>query len=79
MDPQVAWFILLNPLVAAAAILLLARRSPGTATFLSVMSSVLGLVAGFAAFASRGGHGPAQVLEVPWIDFGRYFAYRSAS
>ena len=73
MDPQVAWFILLNPLVAAAAILLLARRSPGTATFLSVMSSVLGLVAAFAAFASRGGHGPAQVLEVPWIDFGPIF------
>ena len=70
MDPQVAWFILLNPLVAAAAIHLLARKSPSTSTFISVMSSILGLIAAFGAFSWRGGHGPAPVYEVPWIDFG---------
>src|SRR5438045_5099140 len=70
MDPSVAWFILLNPLIAAAAIHLLCRKAPSTATFISVLSSVLGLVAAIAAFSWRGGHAPAPVFEVPWIDFG---------
>jgi NADH-quinone oxidoreductase subunit L len=72
MDPHLAWFILLNPLVAAALIHLVFRRSAGTSTFISVMSSVFGLVAGIGVFTTGGvhGHGPAPLIEVPWIDFG---------
>jgi len=70
MDPQLVWFILLNPLVAAALIHLVARKSADTSTFLSVASSVFGLVAAIGVFTSGHGHGPAPVLEVPWLDFG---------
>src|SRR5215211_4328046 len=73
MDPKVVWFILLNPLVAAAIIHLLTRKSPSTSTFISVVSSILGLIAAFAAFASPGGHGHVPAYEVPWIDFGPAF------
>ncbi len=72
MDPQLVWFILLNPLVAAALIHLLFRKSAGTSTFISVMSSVFGLIAAVGVFTSGGGHGRGTVptIEVPWIDFG---------
>ena len=46
MDPRLAWFILLNPLVACALIHLLARKSPGTSAALSVASACFGLLAG---------------------------------
>jgi NADH-quinone oxidoreductase subunit L len=70
MDPQLVWFILLNPLFAAALIHLVFRKSASTSTFISVMSSVFGLIAAIGIFTSGGGHGPAPVIEVPWIDFG---------
>src|SRR5215218_943816 len=73
MDPKVAWFILLNPLLFAALIHLFCRRSASTATYLSVVSSLFGLVLAFAAFNSGGGHGRAPVFEVSWIDFGPAF------
>jgi len=70
MDPQLVWFILLNPLIAAALIHLVARKSPSTSTFISVMSSVFGLIAATGVFTSGGGHGHAPTIEIPWIDFG---------
>ncbi len=70
MDPQLVWFILVNPLIAAALIHLVARKSASTSTFISVMSSVFGLIAAIGVFTSGGGHGPAPIMEVPWLDFG---------
>lgn len=72
MDPNLAWFVLLNPLVAAAFIHLVVRKSAATSTFVSVASSLFGLIAAIGIFVSGGGHGhgPATALEVPWLDFG---------
>jgi NADH-quinone oxidoreductase subunit L len=70
MDPQLVWFILFNPLLAAALIHLFARKSASTSTFISVASACFGLLAAAGIFASGGhGHEPAKI-EVPWIDFG---------
>ena len=78
MEPHLAWFILLNPLVAAVFAHLIGRRSPGTSKTVSVLSSVLGLVAAIAAFSSFStavGHEAEYkfVSEVPWLDFGKAF------
>ncbi len=70
MEPQPAWFILLNPLVAAGLIHLVFRKSASTATFISVMSSLVGLMAAFWIFSMGGHHGESPKIEVPWIDFG---------
>ncbi|HET6408795.1 MAG TPA: NADH-quinone oxidoreductase subunit L, partial [Chthoniobacteraceae bacterium] len=69
MDPNLVWFILFNPMIAAAVIHLVTRKSSGLSTFISVASSVFGLIAAFGIFFTRGGHGP-QFVEIPWIDFG---------
>src|SRR5438128_12430890 len=70
MDPKLAWFILLNPLVFAAFIHFFCRKSPTTASFFSVVSSLLGFVAAAGAFFSGSGHSSVQAFEVPWLDFG---------
>src|SRR5687767_10948836 len=67
MDPHLAWFILLNPLVAAALIHLLARRSPGISQVISVFSACFGLIAALGIWSSSS---RVTRLEVPWIDFG---------
>lgn len=72
MDPNLVWFILFNPLVAAALIHLVTRKSTGFSTFISVASSVFGLIAAIGIFFSGGGHGPFSV-EIPWLDFGPAF------
>jgi NADH-quinone oxidoreductase subunit L len=69
MDPNLVWFILFNPLVATALIHLVTRKSPGTSIFISVASSVFGLIAALGIFFTGGGHGPNSV-EIPWLDFG---------
>src|SRR5688572_1617486 len=69
MDPNLVWFILFNPLIAAALIHLVTRKSPGVSTFISVASSVFGLIAAIGIFATKGGQGLNQV-EIPWLDFG---------
>ncbi len=69
MDPKVVWLILLFPLFASAVIHLFGRKYPGFSTFLSVLSSLVGLVCALAIFKSSG-HGAAPVYEIPWIDFG---------
>jgi NADH-quinone oxidoreductase subunit L len=69
MDPNLVWFILFNPLVAATLIHLVTRKSAGTSTFISVASSVFGLIAAIGIFFTGGGHGP-QSVEFPWLDFG---------
>jgi NADH-quinone oxidoreductase subunit L len=68
MDPNLVWFILFNPLVAAALIHLVSRKSAATSSFISVASSVFGLIAAIGIFFSVG-HGPVWV-EIPWLDFG---------
>jgi len=70
MDSNLVWFVLCSPLVGAALIHLVFRKSAGTATFISVMSSVVGLFAAIGVFTMGADHGPAPVIEVPWIDFG---------
>jgi NADH-quinone oxidoreductase subunit L len=69
MDPNLVWFILFNPLVAAAAIHLVTRKSSETSTFISVLSSVFGLIAAFGIFTTGGGGS----FEIPWLDFGPAF------
>jgi NADH-quinone oxidoreductase subunit L len=67
MDPHLPWFLLLNPLVAAALIYLFLRRTPGTAALLAVASACFGFLAAVGIWFSGG----ASIgLEVPWIDFG---------
>ena len=75
MDPNLAWFILLNPFIAAVLVHFILRKSPGTSAAVSVLSSVLGLVAGFAiffSFSNAVSHEAEYKLatEVPWLDFG---------
>jgi NADH-quinone oxidoreductase subunit L len=67
MNPQLAWFLLFNPLIAAALAHLFFRRSPGTSAFVSVASACFGLLAAVGVWFSPN-HVPT--LEVPWIDFG---------
>ena len=45
MDTNLVWFVLINPLVAAALIHLVFRKSASTSTFISVASSIFGLIA----------------------------------
>jgi NADH-quinone oxidoreductase subunit L len=75
MESNLAWFILLNPLIAAILVHACLRRSPGTSAAASVLSSVLGLVAGIGVWFSYSraiGHDPDYKLaaEIPWLDFG---------
>ncbi len=75
MDPNLAWFILLNPLIAAVLVHFILRKSPGTCATVSVLSSVLGLIAAIAAFSSfstAAGLKPdfKFVNEIRWLDFG---------
>jgi len=65
MDPHLAWFILLNPLIAAAVIHLLMRKFADTSATVSVLSAVSGLLAAVGIWFSNGDFS----LEVPWIDF----------
>jgi NADH-quinone oxidoreductase subunit L len=70
MDPQLVWFILFNPLVAAVLVLLVARKSASTSAFISVASSVFGFIAAFGIYTGRN---PSKAPEVPWLDFGEAF------
>ncbi len=75
MDPNLAWFILLNPLIAAVLVHFILRKSPGTSATISVLSSVLGLfaaVAAFSSFSTAVGHEPEYKFagQIPWLDFG---------
>ena len=45
MDPQLAWFILLNPLIATALIHLVLRQARTTSMVVSVGSAAFGLLA----------------------------------
>jgi NADH-quinone oxidoreductase subunit L len=67
MDPKLPWFILANPLVAAALIQLLLRRNHSAASALSVLSAFAGLLAALGIWFSAA---PASALQIPWIDFG---------
>jgi NADH-quinone oxidoreductase subunit L len=67
MDPHLPWFILINPLVAAVLVHLVFRRSPGSATFISVGSACFGLIAAIGVWFSQ----PAgSNIEVPWLSLG---------
>ena len=70
MDPHLAWFILINPLVTAALIHLLLRRVPSTAAMISVASSGFGLLAAIGIWFSGV---PAAPIEAAWLDFGPAF------
>ncbi len=67
MDPHLPWFILLNPLVSAALIHLVLRRSSGTSATVSVLSACFGLLAAVGIWFSGQSGAP---IEVPWLDFG---------
>ncbi len=66
----IPWFILLNPLIAAALILFVTRKCHASSTTLSVMSSFFGLCAALIAFTFPSGHGHAIHSAVNWLDFG---------
>ena len=73
MDPNLVWFILFNPLIAAALIHLVTRKSSGVSTFISVASSVFGLIAAIASLllltqAMR--HLPAGTAYAVWTGIG---------
>ncbi len=70
MDPQLPWFILLNPLIAAALIHLFLRKAPATCALFSVASACFGLIAALGVWFSGN---PAVPIEVPWIEFGSNF------
>ncbi len=70
MDPHLPWFILLNPLVTAALVHFLLRRSPGWSAILSTASACMGLLAAIGVWFSGF---PNQPIEVPWLDFGTAF------
>src|SRR5678815_927339 len=75
MDSNLVWFILINPLIAAVLVHACLRKLPGTCAAVSVLSSVLGLVAGIGvwfSFSQAIGHNPDHKFadEVPWLDFG---------
>ncbi len=70
MDSYLPWFILVNPLVSAAVIHFLLRRSATSAALVSVTSACLGLAAAFGIWFSAG---PSALLEVAWLDFGTAF------
>jgi len=67
MDSKLPWFILLNPLIAAALIHLVFRRIPSLSAGVSVLSACLGLLASIGIWFSGL---PATPIEVPWLDFG---------
>ena len=70
MDPQLAWFVLINPLVVAAMIHLVFRGSPATSALVSVLSSCFGLLAAIGIWFSGF---PSAPIEANWIDFGADF------
>ena len=67
MDPHLPWFILINPLVAAALIHIVFRRSPSGAALISVGSACFGLIAAIGVWFS---HTSATGIEVPWLSLG---------
>ena len=78
MDPNLAWFILINPLIAAVLVHFILRKSAETCALVSVLSSVLGLFAGIAVWFSYSGAVAHEehfklASEVPWLDFGSLF------
>jgi NADH-quinone oxidoreductase subunit L len=70
MDPHLAWFILLNPLVATVLIHLVFHRAPATSALLSVGSACFGLLAAIGVWFSGL---PAAPIETPWLDLGSAF------
>lgn len=67
MDPHLAWFVLLNPLVACGLIHLFLRRAKETSAVVSVASACFGLLAACGIWFSPPPVGP---IEAAWIDFG---------
>ena len=61
----IPWFILLNPLIAAALIFFGTRRDHGMSATLSTISAFFGLVASAVAMTQ-----PAVHSAVSWLDFG---------
>jgi NADH-quinone oxidoreductase subunit L len=75
MDSKLVWFILINPLIAAVLVHACLRKAPGTCAAVSVLSSILGLVAGIGvwfSFSRTIGQDPGFKFadEIPWLDFG---------
>ncbi len=66
----IPWFILLNPLIAAALVLFGARKCASTSTIISVMSSFFGLAAALIALTFHTEHGQSVHSVVKWLDFG---------
>lgn len=64
----IPWFILLNPLIAAALILFATRRDHGTSTVISVMSAFFGLVASAVAMTLPEVHSSVLWLNMPGLE-----------
>ena len=64
----IPWFILLNPLIAAALILFATRRDHETSTVISVMSAFFGLVASVVAMTLPEVHSSVLWLNMPGLE-----------
>jgi len=60
------WFILLNPLIAAALILVVTRKNHGVSAAISTLSAFFGLAAAACAWSLPEVHSAVQ-----WLDFGK--------
>ncbi|MGZ5538575.1 MAG: tripartite tricarboxylate transporter substrate-binding protein, partial [Chthoniobacterales bacterium] len=64
MSAALPWYVLLLPLVSAAAILLFLRRSSGISAFVSVGSSIIGFICACLVFRSS----EPGTIDFSWID-----------
>jgi len=64
----IPWFILLNPLIAAALILFATRRDHGASAVISVMSSFFGLAASAVAMTLPEVHSSVLWINLPGIE-----------
>ncbi|MGZ4983712.1 MAG: NADH-quinone oxidoreductase subunit L [Chthoniobacterales bacterium] len=64
MSAALPWYVLLLPLVSAAAILLFLRRSSGISAFVSVGSSIIGFICACLVFRSA----EPGTIDFSWID-----------
>jgi NADH-quinone oxidoreductase subunit L len=64
MSAALPWYILLLPLLSAAAILLLLRRYPAVSAFVSVAAAILGFIGACLVFRSS----EPGTIDFSWID-----------
>jgi NADH-quinone oxidoreductase subunit L len=67
---NIAWIVLLLPLMAAAVITLFTMRNPRLSAQLSITAVVLSFVASVVLFATHNSAGPVTSAALPWLHVG---------